>query len=73
MVEGIIMLLLMIVVLQWRLMAAWSREKEIAEHRDYISAAADIIVRSKASQSQVTYTRKHQTPRFVPLNENLQG
>ena len=73
-VEGIIiMLLLMIVVLQWRLMAAWSREKEIAEHRDYISAAADIIVRSKASQSQVTYTRKHQTPRFVPLNENLQG
>ena len=74
MVEGVIItLLVVVVVLQWRLMASWSRENAIKIEMGYIAAEADIMKRSKASQGQVTYTRKHATPRFVPVNENLQG
>jgi hypothetical protein len=61
------------VVLQWRLMAAWSRENAIKIEKDYYATEVDIALRSKASQSQVTYTRKNAAPRFTPLHESMQG
>ncbi len=73
-VETIIIgLLCAVVVLQWRLMAAWTRENAIKKEMSDMSAEADISMRSKGSQSQVAYLMDGAQPRFQPLNESLQG
>ena len=67
------MMLLLIVVLQWRLMAAWAREGRAVAALSRVELACSVGVRSKGSQSQTTYRLNHAQPRFQPLPEHQQG
>ena len=73
-------LLMAIVALQCKLLAARSSEQQKARELadattelQRLERARSVRERSKASQSQVTYRWDYAAPRFMPLAEHLQG
>ena len=77
---GIIVILVGIILLQWRLMVAWGREAVVKKELRKCEKELDkaillqcVAQRSKASQSQTTYRWDYLTPRFQPLPEHQQG